>query len=88
VIVQPLPPAPVAPPAPARAQRRKVVKAKPERSGAVKPARTKKTLPAPAARAADSSVDETLMIGGLALVVLVLGDTIFLAFSARLLRTS
>jgi hypothetical protein len=40
----------------------------------------------PAAAAGSSSPDSTLLIGGLALVVLVLGDTIFLALSTRFLR--
>jgi hypothetical protein len=87
VIVQPPPAVSVTPPAPARVQPRKTVKVKATRSQASKPARPKRTLPAPSARGTNSSApDSTLMIGGLALVVLVLGDTIFLALSARLLR--
>jgi hypothetical protein len=39
-----------------------------------------------AAAAGSSSPDSTLLFGGLALVVLVLGDTIFLALSTRFLR--
>jgi hypothetical protein len=35
-----------------------------------------------------STVDTTLLIGGLALVILVLGDAVFLALSTRLLRIS
>jgi hypothetical protein len=41
-----------------------------------------------AAAAGSSSPDSRLMIGGLALVILVLGDTIFLALSTRFLRGS
>jgi hypothetical protein len=40
---------------------------------------------APAAAKASSS-DTMLMVGGLALVILVLGDTVFLALSSRFLR--
>jgi hypothetical protein len=43
------------------------------------------SLPA-APRAGPSSPDTRLLIGGLALVVLVLGDTMFLALSTRFLR--
>jgi hypothetical protein len=48
----------------------------------------KRTLPrpAPAAAASSSSPDTLLLVGGLALFILVLGDTLFLAFSARYLR--
>jgi hypothetical protein len=55
----------------------------------VKPTARKRvqTLPAAAARSS-SSPDSTLLFGGLALVVLVLGDTIFLAVSSRYLRAS
>jgi hypothetical protein len=38
--------------------------------------------------AAPSSSDSTLLIGGLALVILILTDTAFLALSARVLRDS
>jgi hypothetical protein len=56
---------------------------------ATKQAVKKRTAGLPKAVAAgSSSVDSTLLIGGLALVVLVLGDTIFLALSARFLRPS
>jgi hypothetical protein len=34
----------------------------------------------------DSSGDRMLLIGGLALVVLIIGDTVFLSLSARFLR--
>jgi hypothetical protein len=40
----------------------------------------------PAVSAESSSPDSMLLIGGLALVILVLGDTIFLALSSRFLR--
>jgi hypothetical protein len=88
VIVQPPPAVSVTPPARARVQPQKTVKVK-TRPQASKPKleQPKPTLPAPSARGTGSSApDSTLMIGGLALVVLVLGDTIFLALSARLLR--
>ena len=41
-----------------------------------------------AAAAETSSPDSKLLIGGLALVILVLGDTIFLAVSSRFLRNA
>jgi hypothetical protein len=41
---------------------------------------------APAAASPSSSPDTLLLVGGVALFVLVLGDTLFLAFSARYLR--
>jgi hypothetical protein len=89
VFVQPPPASSFAPPppSPARVQTRKTVKSKAARARVSKP---KQTLPARSAvKATESSApDSTLMIGGLALVVLVLGDTIFLGFSARLLRAS
>jgi hypothetical protein len=44
------------------------------------------SLPKTAAPAASSSPDSNLLIGGLALVILVLGDTVFLALSTRFLR--
>ena len=81
-------PAPVSP-APTRVQRRATVERKATRETKVKPAtRAKRTLPALARpKAADSTTpDGMLLIGGLALVVLVLGDTLFLALSTRLLR--
>jgi hypothetical protein len=48
----------------------------------------KQTLPAAkrAAEKASSSPNSLLLIGGLALVVLVLGDTVFLSLSTRFLR--
>jgi hypothetical protein len=90
VFVQPPPASSFAPPppSPARVQTRgKTVKSKAARARVSKP---KQTLPGRSAvKATESSApDSTLMIGGLALVVLVLGDTIFLGFSARLLRAS
>lgn len=50
--------------------------------------RIKQTLPAAkrAAEKASSSPNSLLLIGGLALVVLVLGDTVFLSLSTRYLR--
>jgi hypothetical protein len=102
--VSPPPPPPIQPviplpapaparvsPAPARVQRRATVERKATRKAKTKAAtRTKRTLPALGRpKAADSSSPDTmLLIGGLALVVLVLGDTLFLAASARLLRLS
>jgi hypothetical protein len=78
-------------PAPSRVQRPPTVEPKVTRKAKAKVAkRTKRTLPAlgrPKA-ANSSSPDSMLLIGGLALVVLVLGDTLFLAASARLLRPS
>jgi hypothetical protein len=67
--------------------RRAVVKKTKKPAKATKKA-AKRTLPrpAPAAAASSSSPDTLLLIGGLALFILVLGDTIFLAFSARFLR--
>jgi hypothetical protein len=101
--VSPPPPAPtpiqpaISPPAPAPVspapviQRRTKVDRKATRRTKSKPAaRAKQTLPAlgrPKA-AGSSSPDTMLLFGGLALVVLVLGDTLFLALSARLLRLS
>jgi hypothetical protein len=55
--------------------------------------RKQKPKPAPAklrtiaaAAASSSSTDSTLLIGGLALVILVVGDTLLLSVSARYLR--
>lgn len=81
------------PPAPvrrARARKNQTTRAKKKKAPtrAVRrkepPVRRVRTLPA--ADAPSSSPDSTLLIGGLALVVLVLGDTIFLALSTRVLR--
>lgn len=86
--IPPPAPAPVSP-APVRVQRRTTVERKATRTTKSKPAtRAKQTLPALGRpKAADSSAPDTmLLIGGLALVVLVLGDTLFLAVSTRLLR--
>jgi hypothetical protein len=80
VPVTPSPPASIRP-APQRAQAPKAA-----RKQARPPA--KRSLPrvAPAATSHSSSPDTLLLIGGVALVILVLGDTVFLAFSARFLR--
>jgi hypothetical protein len=90
VLVQPRPASSFVPPppAPARVQTRRTVKEKAARERVSKPKRAKQTSPARSVVKATgaSAPDSTLMIGGLALVVLVLGDTIFLALSARLLR--
>jgi hypothetical protein len=50
-----------------------------------KPA-AKKLRTIAAAAATSSSTDTTLLIGGLALVILVVGDTLLLSVSARYLR--
>jgi hypothetical protein len=95
--VQPVIPVPAPAPAPAspapeRVQKRPTVEQKPTRTTGSKPStRPERTLPAALGRpkATDSSSTDTLLlIGGLALFVLVLGDTLFLALSARLLRIS
>lgn len=59
---------------------RKATKPKP------KPAPAKKLRRIAAAAATSSSTDTTLLIGGLALVILVVGDTLLLSVSARYLR--
>jgi hypothetical protein len=87
-VIPPPAPAPVSP-APVQVQRRTKVERKATRTTKSKPAaRAKQTLPALGRPkgAGSSSPDTMLLIGGLALVVLVLGDTIFLALSARVLR--
>jgi hypothetical protein len=64
-----------------------VKKKEPIRARSVKKALSKRAASLPrAARAGSSSPDTRLLIGGLALVVLVLGDTMFLALSTRFLR--
>lgn len=81
--VTPSPPASVRPaPQQSQTQKPKAVKKK------VRPRPGKKALPrvAPAAASHSSSPDTMLLIGGVALVILVLGDTVFLGFSARFLR--
>lgn len=88
--IRPPAPAPVSP-APLRVQRRPTVEPKVTRKPKVKATtRAKRTVPALSRpKVADSSSPDTmLLIGGLALVVLVLGDTLFLALSGRLLRLS
>lgn len=89
-VIPPPAPAPVSP-APMRVQRRAKVEPKVTRKAKAKAAtRAKRTVPALGRpKVADSSSPDTmLLIGGLALVVLVLGDTLFLALSGRLLRLS
>jgi hypothetical protein len=84
VIPQPAPAPSRVSPAPARVQERTTTVV-----GKAKPAtQAERTLPALGRpKVADSSSPDTmLLIGGLALVVLVLGDTLFLALSARLFR--
>jgi hypothetical protein len=56
----------------------------------VKPARkAKRSLPrVERAAPSSSSPDSMLLVGGVALVILILGDTVFLAFSARYLRAA
>jgi hypothetical protein len=86
--VAPPPPAPARRP-PTRVQRpatKPKAKQKQARTGSTK--QTKRVLPrvAPAATSQSSSSDTMLLIGGVALFILVLGDTLFLAFSARYLR--
>jgi len=63
-------------------------KTTPTRANAAKRAATRRVAKLRAAAEGSSSGDSTLLIGGLALVVLVLGDTIFLALSTRYLRVS
>jgi hypothetical protein len=66
----------------------RVKKKAPARKRTAKKAVSTRTvsLPKTAAPAASSSPDSNLLIGGLALVILVLGDTVFLALSTRFLR--
>ena len=89
VLVQPPPASSFAPPPPARVQTR-TAKEKTARARVSTPKRAKQPSPARSVVKATgpSAPDSTLMIGGLALVVLVLGDTIFLALSTRFLRLS
>jgi outer membrane biosynthesis protein TonB len=88
VLVQPTAPAP---PAPAREERRQVrkretAKEKPVRERTTKQA-TRRALPS-LSRTEAGSTDTMLLIGGLALVVLVLLDTVFLTLSTRVLRSA
>jgi hypothetical protein len=86
--VQQSPPAPVLRRAPLRLQRQQP--ARKQSSGGKKSSRApaKRTLPRARAEivADPSSSDRMLLIGGLALVVLIIGDTVFLSLSARFLR--
>jgi hypothetical protein len=77
------PPAPVKQ-APARVQKRETVKQKPAKRGKTLAAALPRLRTTAVTEAA--STDNMLLIGGLALFVLVLGDTVFLALSARYLR--
>jgi hypothetical protein len=83
------PPAPA--PGAARANQTTRTKKKKTKNLATTRARTakkpasKRVRRLPAAKSS-SSPDPTLLVGGLALVVLVLGDTIFLALSKKVLR--
>lgn len=91
------PPPPPAPVLPTPALTQTPASTPPARSARAR-VKNKKTVPArkqavkrpvprfPAASAESSSPDSMLLIGGLALVILVLGDTLFLAFSSRFLR--
>lgn len=83
------PPAAPAPRTQTRAERRArpvaKKKAQTARVAGRKQALKRSSVPKPPA-AASAAVDKTLMIGGLALVVLVLGDAVFLALSTRFLR--
>jgi type IV secretory pathway VirB10-like protein len=88
VLVQPTAPAP---PAPAQEERRQVrkretAKEKPVRVRTTKQA-TRRALPS-LSRTEAGSTDTMLLIGGLALVVLVLLDTVFLTLSTRVLRSA
>ena len=59
---------------------------KPAVAAKPKPAPKKRVPRLPRAVAKSSPSDSMLLVGGLALVVLVLGDTILLALSTRYLR--
>jgi hypothetical protein len=68
---------------------KKKEKAKAAKRRTAKPTARKRVRSLPTAtERSSSSPDSTLLIGGLALVVLVLGDTILLAASSRYLRPS
>jgi hypothetical protein len=74
--------------APVRVQPRKTEpNQNPRRKKVSKPA-AERTLPRPRTEVVteSSSRDHMLLIGGLALVVLIIGDTVFLSLSARFLR--
>jgi len=88
-VPSPPPPAPVRQ-QPRRAQTAGVVKKKVSRTKKTKrPAGRALPRPRPAAATAQAaSGDSTLLIAGLALVVLVLGDTLFMALSVRYLRST
>lgn len=67
---------------PAKAKKKRVTRVRSAKAAA------RRSLPAitPPADPSGSSPDSMLLIGGLALVVLVLGDTVFLTLSTRFLR--
>jgi hypothetical protein len=78
-----------APAAPARTRTTKAsrtVKKQVKRENASKRAARTRVPALPTAVAKSSPSDSMLLVGGLALVVLVLGDTILLALSTRYLR--
>jgi Flp pilus assembly pilin Flp len=58
----------------------------PERSGTKAAVKKRAAGVQRAVASGASTVDTTLLIGGVALVLLVLGDTVFLALSTRFLR--
>lgn len=90
VVSAPQPPASVQPPAPKQqlarrpAQKRETTRGKPVRQRTAKEA-VRRSLPSVSPKTADSP-DALLLIGGLALFVLVLCDTVFLTLSTRSLR--
>jgi hypothetical protein len=86
-----LAPPPITDPQPAPAQTRttkasRTVKKPVKRKNASQPAAKKRVPALPTVVAKSSPSDSMLLVGGLALVVLVLGDTILLAMSTRYLR--
>jgi hypothetical protein len=86
---------PVTPsPAPSTARRgrgrtiqpKRVQKEKPVREGSTKNTPSRRVASLTKAAAGSSSPDTTLLIGGLALVLLALGNTVFLALTTRFVR--
>jgi asparagine synthetase B (glutamine-hydrolysing) len=71
-----------------RSERRARPTAKKKTQTAVKQAVKRRPSVPQVTAAASSAVDSTLLVAGLALVVLVLGDAVFLALSTRFLRVS
>lgn len=87
VQLAPSPPPAPAPQAPARTQKPETVKVKPaKRATSEQPLAQALPRLRPTAVSEAASTDNMLLIGGLALFVLVLGDTVFLTLSARYLR--